>query len=59
MDNYPLVDWTPEITSWVLLARLYPFSIRLQEFAVITESAMGLKPSGSLSHENLYHMSSG
>ena len=59
MNNYPLVDWTPEITSWVLLARLYPFSIRLQEFAVITESAMSLKQSGSLSHENLCHMSSG
>lgn len=59
MNNYPLVDWTPEITSWVLLARLYPFSIRLEEFAVIIESAMGLKQSGSLSHENLCHMSSG
>ena len=59
MNNYPLVDWTPEITSWVLLARLYPFSIRLEEFAVIIESAMGLKQSGSLSHKNLCHMSSG
>lgn len=59
MNNYPLVDWTPEITSWVLLARLYPFSIRLEEFAVIIESAMGLKQSCSLSHENLCRMSSG
>ena len=59
INNYPLVDWTPEIISWVLLARLYPFSVRLEEFAVITESAMGLKQSGSLNHENLCHVSSG
>lgn len=59
MNNYPLVDWTPEIPSWVLLARLYPFSIKLEKFAVIIESAMGLKQSGSLSDENLFHMSSG